>query len=110
LYDKIISVASSYFDNVPSSQLETLKQGRETFVNLAIIEQIKTLMQVIQLYKTNRAGTSDLTGINGARMAGVLILGTKFSNLKKRYSRICLVDMDFTGIYSRKSINLLDLI
>jgi CRISPR-associated endonuclease Csn1 len=110
LYDRIISAASSFFNNVPSSQLDVLKCGREAFANLDILEQIKTLMQVVQLYKTNRAGASDLTGIKGARMAGVLILGTKFSNLKKRYSRVCLVDMDFTGIYSRESVNLLDLI
>lgn len=110
LYDRIISIASSSFKNVPSSQLDVLKCGREIFANLHILEQIKILMQVVQLYKTNRAGSSDLTGINGAKMAGVLILGTKFSNLKKRYSRVCLVDMDFTGIYSRESINLLDLI
>ena len=67
-------------------------------------------MQIIQLYKTNRAGGCDLLGIGGVAQAGVLNLTTKFSNLKGNYSRVCLVDMDFTGIYSKESIILLDLI
>ena len=95
---------------MPSSQIRNLIEGRAIFCELDIFEQVKTLMQIIQLYKTNRAGGCDLLGIGGVAKAGVLSFGTKFSSLKDRYSQVCLVDMDFTGIYSKKSINLLELI
>ena len=110
LYDRILEVATLSFSKMPSSQIRNLIEGRAIFCELDIFEQVKTLMQIIQLYKTNRAGGCDLLGIGGVAKAGVLSFGTKFSSLKDRYSQVCLVDMDFTGIYSKKSINLLELI
>lgn len=103
-------VASPIYATVPASQARVLTLGNEIFKSLDIRAQIKSLMSIVQLLKTNRAGGCDLTGIGGAPTAGVLQISSKLSNWKKSFSDARLLFVDFTGMYSTMSDNLLDML
>lgn len=93
-----------------SGQSDTLKRGKEIFEELYIEKQIEALLNLVLLLKSGRAGSCDLTAINGKGRIGIYRVNTKISNWKKSFRDVRIVDVSPSGIYETKSENLLELL
>lgn len=113
LYDALVKILTSKpFSEMPASQkdLFSKEETRLKFKALSLEEQVSTLLNIIALGKTNRAGGCDLSAIGGVAKAGVMTLGAAMSNWKKAYQRVHVITSDASGLFVRKSENLLDLL
>ncbi|MGN1422403.1 MAG: Cas9 endonuclease PAM-interacting domain-containing protein, partial [Oscillospiraceae bacterium] len=80
--------------------------GRDKFSSLGINDQIKTLVNMVKVFKTGRADTCDLTGIGGAEKSGKTRLNSSLNKIKGVRS-IRIIDQSSTGLYEKVSPNLL---
>ena len=103
-------VASPKFIAMPASQSEVLKRGVDKFDQLEIKEQLMTLLAIVNLLKTNRAGGCDLTSIGGVSKAGVVSLNSKVSNWAKSYKSARFAFVDFSGLHKATTKNLISLL
>lgn len=85
-----------------------LEDYRENFVKLSVTEQAVVLLNVVNLLKTCRANTCDLTAIGGKGQMGALKINANLSSLKG-IKEIYIIDQSPTGLYEKKSDNLLKL-
>lgn len=109
LYDILTEkLATKPYCKQPANQIKTLENGREIFANLDIFEQSKCLLQILTLF--SRINGSDLSTIKGVSKAGAVTLSSDISNWKKNYTDVRIVDMSPSGLFMKKSENLLDLI
>ena len=111
LYDLLTNkLRNKPFVLLPGNPYETIKKGRASFMLLSIKEQVKVLEQIINVLKTCRTGGCDLTAIGGVAKAAVGTLSSKLSNVSKTYSDFKIVDISASGLYEKKSQNLLELL
>lgn len=111
LYRTLTKICNStVFVSMPASQAAVLNAGEAKFKELTVKEQVGVLLSIVLLLKTNRAGGCDLTGVGGVAKAGVLTISSKLSNWKKVYKDARIVYSDFSGMFVKKSENLLDLL
>ena len=111
LFDALIKKHSLLpFKSMPGNQLEVLNSGRDAFIALSIEKQADCLLQVINLLKTCKAGGCDLLSIGGVAKAGAIRPSTNLSNWKKRYTCVHIIDTSATGIFEKRSENLLNLL
>ena len=111
LYKVLDSVCSSpRFAAMPASQSKVISKGLAQFEGLEIKSQIQALLSLVQLLKTNRAGGCDLTAIGGVAKAGVITVSSKLSTWKKAYKDVRIVSRDFSGMYTTRTQNLLNLL
>ena len=113
LYDVLVkALTSKPFCEMPASQKDLLskEETRTKFKALSLEVQVSTLLNMIALGKTNRAGGCDLSALGGVKSAGVTTLGTAMSNWKKNYQRVYVIASDASGLFVKKSENLLDLL
>ncbi len=113
LYDALVkTLTSKPLSEMPASQKELLvkEETRQTFQTLSLENQVNVLLNVISLGKTNRAGGCDLSAIGGVSKAGAMTLGAVMSNWKKSYQRVHVITSDASGLFVKKSENLLDLL
>ncbi|MCM1579511.1 MAG: type II CRISPR RNA-guided endonuclease Cas9, partial [Ruminococcus sp.] len=82
--------------------------GREEFAALDVTEQTLALGSVLALLKTGRSTGCDLKLISEAGAAGVIKLRSDFSKLKGKKC-IRIIDQSPTGLFEKKSVNLLEL-
>ena len=85
-----------------------VKGGRTKFIALDLTEQTLTLSQIISLLKTGRSTGCNLKAVGESGQAGVLTLNSDLSKIKGHTS-IRLIDQSSTGLYEKKSVNLLEL-
>lgn len=107
LADKVIN---GIYGSAFAAVAETLSTGKDKFEKLSGEEQVKLLCTLVLLLKSGRAGSCDLTLIDGKGAAGVYNVGAKISSWKKKFSNVCLIDMSASGIYETVSANLLDFV
>ncbi len=81
----------------------------EKFEEMDIEAQILLLLNMLQITKTGRAGGCDLTAMEKSKQSAVLVISSKFSNLKK-YNDLRIIDCSPSGIYETCSENLLELL
>lgn len=111
LYDLLLDKVEAGIYSIPfSSQIDVLKNGRVIFDSLDAEEQINVLLNIILLLKSGRSGTCDLKLINGSKNAGIYLVSMKLNNWKKNFSNVRIVDISPSGIYEKKSQNLLELL
>ena len=111
LYSVLSSKVIDGIYSIPfSGQIDVLKAGKEVFEALSVEDQIKVLLNLILLLKSGRAGSCDLTTINGKSKAGVYLISAKVSNWEKNFNDIRILDVSSSGIYETKSKNLLELL
>jgi CRISPR-associated endonuclease Csn1 len=113
LYDALVQVfTSTSFGEIPALQKNLLSDvnTRTKFQSLSLELQVDTLLNIIMLGKTNRAGGCNLSAIGGAGAAGVLTLSAFVSNWQGTYQSVRLISSDASGLFVRKSENLLDLL
>ena len=71
LYEQLLEkMQISAYSSRPSSQVETIRSGREKFEQLSLAEQCKAIAAILALFRGN--GKSDLTEIGGAKTAGAI--------------------------------------
>ncbi len=107
LSDKIGN--SFYLGKLPGNQYETIKKGREIFVDLDFESQIKVLIAIIDLLKSGRSAGVDLSLIGGKSKTGALIIGAGLSSYNN-YNKIKLIDISPAGLHEKESINLKELL
>lgn len=89
---------------------ELLGKGREKFRSLSPWEQAKALLNIHQVFG-RVAGGCDLTAIGGAgKAAATISFSAAVSNWKKNYSDVQLIDASPSGLWEKRSGNLLELI
>lgn len=82
--------------------------GRDTFVELAVNDQIKVLVNMISVFMTGRSSTCDFEKINGKKRSLEMRLNSNLSNAKG-YKSIRIIDQSAAGLYEKASPNLLTL-
>ena len=93
--------------NVP---LELLKSGRNQFIRLNVKEQSKTLLNIHQVFGRISSGC-DLTAIGGGKKAASTVsFSATISNWKKNYKDVRIIDSSASGLWEKKSENLLELL
>lgn len=97
------------FAKIPNNQTVTLKNGAEKFAVLDEMEQVKTLMNVLRLFGAG-AGGADLENVGGKKASGARALSSNLSNWKKQYTDVRIIDQSASGLFERRSENLLELL
>ncbi len=112
LYEIYLQKASLPFFSkfLTKTVLDTLQTGRGKFEALTVEEQVKALLSIGLIFKTGRKGTVDLSLIGGKASVGALTLNMSMSNWKKSFKDARIIDESASGIYSKRSVNLLELI
>ncbi len=109
LYDTLVSkLGTNHFRKMPGNQYDTLNNGFEKFRLLQFEEQIKVLLNCIELLKSGRTGGCDLKAIGGSSASGVPNMGSNLSSSK--YLDIRLIDVSPAGLHEKKSVNLMELL
>lgn len=84
-----------------------MEEGRDKFAELSIIEQMKTLLLLVDILKTGRINTCNLKPVGGVESYHTERMSAILKNTK--YSDIRIIDQSPTGLYEKKSDNLLEL-
>lgn len=111
LYDLYIDkLENSIFSKRVNCPTELLKKGRDKFIALGIKEQAQALLNIHQVFGRISRGC-DLSAVGGtSRSAATESLSTKISNWKKDYKDVRIIDSSASGLWEKRSCNLLDLL
>ena len=86
---------------------EIMKRGRDKFIELQLVEQLKALLQLIAVLKTGRIAPCNFEYVGGVKSFVTGRLPALLSNTG--YIDIRIIDQSPTGLYEKKSDNLLKL-
>ena len=113
LYDvlrKKYTDAEAIYSKRKNSPVQTIDDGRDVFASLDVQTQVMTLMKVLQTFGSLSGGI-DLTDIKGAKNAAATKgFSSSISNWKKLYKSAYIVDRSASGLWEKRSENLLDLL
>ena len=110
LYDLLLSkLRSSTFSKRPNCPVETLENGYERFKQLNVAEQIGILLSVLQVFGRSSGGI-DFRLIGGSKTEASVARSSNLSNWKKVYSDVRIIDQSNSGLFVKRSGNLLDLL
>ena len=101
-------INSKFYEKLPGPSFKIDDNQMELFSKLPVDEQIKCVVNMALYLKTNRAGTCDMTTLDGKKGTGSIYLSANISNWK--YSDIRIIDRSASGLYETKSINLKELL
>lgn len=82
--------------------------GREKFISLDVTEQTLALKSILELLKTGRSNGCDLTLIGESKCAGTIRINSDLSKMKD-IKCVRIIDQSPTGLFEKKSENLLEL-
>lgn len=97
------------FMQFPGNQADTLADGEEKFATADIGEQVRCLMNVLLMMGPGSSAVN-LETCGGKKATGTKVINAKLSNWKKRYTDVRIIDESASGLFSRSSENLLDLL
>lgn len=107
LTDKLSTPA---YSQRPANPITTLSNGIDKFTSASINDQIYCLLQIVSLFGRTSGGC-DLRVIGGAGKAGAMVsFRTSISNWKKSFTDVRIIDTSASGLYEKKSVNLLELL
>lgn len=110
LFDLLTAkLESNLYSKRPANPFPVLVEGRGRFVELDVYEQCKCLLQIVAIFG-RISGGCNLEGIGGKPKAGATTLSSALSNWKKNYSDVRIIDQTASGLYEKRSQNLLDLL
>ena len=111
LYDLYIDkLSSTIYKKRINNPIKTLQEGREKFCALDIKKQCAVLVNIHQVFGRVASG-SDLLLIGGkAHSAATVSFSSTISNWKKNYKEACIIDSSPSGLWNKRSSNLLDLL
>lgn len=110
MYDILLEkFKKSIFTTIPAYVKVSLilEDGKYKFSLLNIEEQVKVLANIIKVFKTGRTIGCDLQKIGGSKAGAVITLNSKITGTK--YNCIEIIDQSPTGLFEKKSGNLLEL-
>ena len=99
---KIFTKLSAY-----STLKSILVEGLEKFKVANLEEQSKILLELVKYFKTGRKDTCDLKSIGGSKNTGKIYINSKINGTK--FSCVEIIDQSPTGLFEKKSGNLLEL-
>lgn len=111
LYDLYIEkLTTSIYRKRINNPVELLRKGRESFTLLPLEAQAKTLLNIHAVFGrlTNDCDLSQIGA--GSRAAATVGLSSSLSNWKKNYSKVYILDESTSGLWCRRSQNLLELL
>ena len=109
LYDFLLEkMGNQHFLKMPGNQFHVLKDGRDKFIVSDFDNQIATLLVVINMLKSGRAGGCDLSLIGGKTKSGAIYMGANLSS--SNYSDIRIVDISPAGLHIKELCNLKELL
>lgn len=110
LYDMYIDkLKNTVYSKRPNNCLDILINGRESFTELDVKEQARTIMAIHQLFG-RVSGGCDLRSIGGKERSGATLIRSCLSNWAKNYSDVRIIDSTHTGLREHRSENLLKLL
>lgn len=111
LYDLLTSkLQNNVYTKRPANPASILCNGREKFVKAEIFEQSKCLLQILSVFGRG-AGGCDLQLLGGgSKAASTGNFSSSLSNWKKNYSDVRMIDSSASGLYEKRSENLLKLL
>lgn len=111
LYDLYIDKLNhSIYTKRVNSPVDCIVSGRDTFAQLEIKEQCQILLNIHQIFGRMAAGC-DLSLIGGkSRSAATVNFSSAVSNWKKNYNDVRIIDSSASGLWEKKSSNLLELV
>lgn len=86
---------------------DILTEGKERFAALDITSQTLSLLKVLSILKTGRSSNCDLSFVGGVANFNTVRFNS-ILDLKKNKS-VYIIDQSPTGLYEKKSVNLLEL-
>lgn len=98
----------SPFAKCPGNQQKTMEDGAAAFEQLDVEKQIAFFNSVIPWFNTI-PGSFDFSLIGGSKNAGVKLLSCNLSNWQQ-YKDVRIIDASPSGIYEKRSVNLLELL
>lgn len=87
---------------------ERMNGSKEQFLSYTLDEQVVVLSAMIELLKTGRKAGVDLTKVGGKKHSGVKTINSFLFKVKD-YKTIRIIDQSPTGLFEKKSPNLLEL-
>ncbi len=110
LYDLYIDkLENSIYKKRINSPANILKDGREKFIALDEPTQAKTLLNIHQVFGRVANGT-DLTAIGGSKGSAGTEASNCISNWSRLYKDVRVIDSSPSGLWEKKSCNLLELL
>ncbi len=98
LYGKLLQKhEQSIYRLRPASQVKTLQEGKETFENLILEEQVLCLAEILKLFSCKPI-TADLKLIHGSPNAGKVVV----NKILPSPSSACLIHQSVTGVYQQE--------
>lgn len=98
------------YGKVFSSQLQILQEGREKFAGMKEEEQALFLLKFLEVFKTGRVNSCDLSSVGGSKGAAVYTESSKLSNWKKKFTDVRIIDESSSGLYRSSTDNLLEVL
>ena len=111
LYDLYADkLKKSVYAKRPNNPLKILVDGREKFRVLTVTEQATALLSIHSAFGRVSSGC-DFTAVGGAaRAAATVNFSASVSNWKKNYKDIRIIDASASGLWEKRSENLLDIL
>ena len=116
--EKNIEIYKLYIEKLSSWPYNT-RPGNNTFVNklishmddfvkLDVFEQTAVLLQIQGILGRNKQ--ADLKSLNESASSGIIKVSMNFSNWKKNYTDVRIIDQSASGLFETVSDNLLELL
>jgi len=111
LYDMYIQkYESSIYSKRINRPLQTLIDGRNKFLSLSINQQVQVLINIHATFG-RISGGCDLKLIGGApKAAATKSFSSNISNWKKLYKDVHIIDQSASGLWTKQSCNILELL
>lgn len=100
-------LSSTKYCTLMGTAKETLEKGKTVFDSLDIRQQVVALYHILELFGCGNSQGKDLTLIGGVKSAGIQLLSLRIN--RKRFSSMYIVDQSTTGLFEKKSVNILEL-
>ncbi len=97
LYDSLLQKMSEAYTNKKTSIYAAVRDGRDAFSGLAILEQVKVLRNILIWFQFG-VYTADLEPIGGSKHAGLCLMSKKVGELKE----FSILYQSVTGLYLRR--------
>ena len=94
----------------PNNPLKILINRRDCFKELDVIDQAVCLLNLLSVFGRMTDGCNLTCLGEGPSAAATKSLSAMMSNLQKHYQSVQIVDMSPSGIWEKKSGNLLELL
>ena len=111
LYDLYIEkLEGTIFSKRVNNPVKILREGRDKFIALDAVQQAQALLNAHQIFGRISGGI-DLTAIGGGpRAAATISFSANISNWTKAYSDVRIIDVSASGLWEKRSENLLKLL